>query len=652
MTMKQTVRKTGMEIIIGLGIGILAGMLAHSLIIGLAGAVFGILFLLVKVPRFLKNGKYTWIPLVVGSPFFYFCVTEVLNYHYPWNIFPVTFLFNILFYASFIGILYCVSGRLFAGLYGASVFSFVLAVVNYFVRTYKDAPFTVYDILSVRTLFNVLDGGMELRTDWVVAAGVLAYALYWILLWRLRNIPQKPGKRAGMVIRAAVALSVVILYTAVFGFGVLQKLGVDTTIYHAAEKNGFIVQFIEGYRSSRIAPPEGYSEEKVESLTESYRAQEDVPEELPNIIVIMNESFSDLRYYGKMDTDIEVMPFIDSLSENTVKGFALSSVFGGNTANSEWEFLTGNTMAFMPVGTVPYQMYLNTDEASLTRLLKNYGYETAAFHPYESSGWLRKQAWLHLGFEECYFIEDFDTSDPEDIVNLKLKDKANYRRMLQYVDEKGTGKPLFLFNVTIQNHTGGYHEAESELGYKVHLLGDAEGKYNYVEGYLTMMHESDAALQYLIEELEQRDEKWVVMMFGDHQVDFGHGNEYLETISGKSMDGRTEAEREDLYTIPYLIWANYDIDTDAVNTTERTSINYLSTRLLQTLHIPGSGYQAFLDSLSEEYPAINAKGAFLKNGEFLPLSELNGITEGSLQDYRILQYENIFGGNAQEEFYE
>ena len=70
------------------------------------------------------------------------------------------------------------------------------------------------------------------------------------------------------------------------------------------------MQFIEGYRSSKIAPPEGYSEEEVESLTESCRAQEESPEEYPNIIVIMNESFSDLRYYGEMDTDMEVMPFI------------------------------------------------------------------------------------------------------------------------------------------------------------------------------------------------------------------------------------------------------------------------------------------------------------------------------------------------------
>ena len=40
----------------------------------------------------------------------------------------------------------------------------------------------------------------------------------------------------------------------------------------------------------------------------------------------------------------------------------------------------------------PLQMYLNTDSQSLTRLLHEYGYQSAAFHPYESTGWLRKQA--------------------------------------------------------------------------------------------------------------------------------------------------------------------------------------------------------------------------------------------------------------------
>ena len=33
--------------------------------------------------------------------------------------------------------------------------------------------------------------------------------------------------------------------------------------------------------------------------------------------------------------------------------YTSSSVFGGTTANSEYEFLTGNTTAFLPAGTVP-----------------------------------------------------------------------------------------------------------------------------------------------------------------------------------------------------------------------------------------------------------------------------------------------------------
>ena len=33
------------------------------------------------------------------------------------------------------------------------------------------------------------------------------------------------------------------------------------------------------------------------------------------------------------------------------------SVMGGGTANSEFEFLTGNSMAFIGTGKYPYQLY-------------------------------------------------------------------------------------------------------------------------------------------------------------------------------------------------------------------------------------------------------------------------------------------------------
>ena len=69
----------------------------------------------------------------------------------------------------------------------------------------------------------------------------------------------------------------------------------------------------------------------------------------PTIIVVMSESYADLSVVGDFSTNREATPFYDSLTENTMKGYALSSVFGAKTPNSEWEFMTGNSMAF-PAG--------------------------------------------------------------------------------------------------------------------------------------------------------------------------------------------------------------------------------------------------------------------------------------------------------------
>lgn len=98
--------------------------------------------------------------------------------------------------------------------------------------------------------------------------------------------------------------------------------------------------------------PDGYSKAAVDKIagnfkeTDSSYSQSDAKN--PTIIVIMNESFADLSVVGDFETNTQVTPFMDSLSENTLKGYALSSVYGAKTPNSEWEFETGNSMAFLP----------------------------------------------------------------------------------------------------------------------------------------------------------------------------------------------------------------------------------------------------------------------------------------------------------------
>lgn len=89
----------------------------------------------------------------------------------------------------------------------------------------------------------------------------------------------------------------------------------------------------------------------------------------------MDEAFSDLSVLGDFDTNTDYMPFVHSLekgNENTITGYLNTSVCGGNTADTEFEFLTGNTMAFLPVGSIPYQQYIKSKTPSLASYLKKH----------------------------------------------------------------------------------------------------------------------------------------------------------------------------------------------------------------------------------------------------------------------------------------
>ena len=100
-----------------------------------------------------------------------------------------------------------------------------------------------------------------------------------------------------------------------------------------------------------------------------------------------------LLYLVTFPATKDFMPYIRSLLDgapNTISGHLYVSVLGGNTANSEFEYLTGDSMAFLPSGSIPYQQYLNKYALSIVSHMKELGYSTTAMHPYNASGWKSK----------------------------------------------------------------------------------------------------------------------------------------------------------------------------------------------------------------------------------------------------------------------
>ena len=91
-----------------------------------------------------------------------------------------------------------------------------------------------------------------------------------------------------------------------------------------------------------------------------------------------------------------------------------------------------------------------------------------------------------------------------------------------------------------------------------------------------MVKMSDKALKHLIRYFEDVDEPTVIVFFGDHLPDLD--DSFYDTLLGEKTENLEGEALEQLYKVPFLIWANYDIEEQTI---ERTSNNYLGTYLAE-----------------------------------------------------------------------
>ena len=509
----------------------------------------------------------------------------------------------------------------------------VLAGVNYFVYQFRGNEFSFGDLKAASTGLSVAsnyDFVLEDRAVYVILISIVYVAL--ILKIRIEF------RRKWMVRLAALAgMLVLSSYVSVKSENTVMESWEQKGTY----RNGYILNFVLSIRDSFVSAPEGYSEDAIKALEEKYGTSDNTgSDDDPTIIVIMNESFADLNLLGDITTNEDVTPFLDSLSDNTIKGYTLSSVFGAKTPDSEWEFLTGNSMAFLPSGSVPYQQYVSGDTYSLVSTLKERGYTCLSMHPYYATGWSRDKVYPLMGFEKSYFIDDFDQTN---IIRQYITDEELYNKIISRYKEKQSGEKLFVMGVTMQNH-GGYTDYYSNFSDSITMTN---GYYSDVNQYLSLIHESDTALQKLITYFQGVDDKVEIVFFGDHQPSLN--SNFYRQMNGKGLSGLTLQELEDLFTVPFFIWTNYDSQEQEV---PLTSLNYLSTMTLEQAGIELPTYNRFLKDMMETIPAMNARAYYSSSyANFKHYTEASGTEEELLNEYEMLQYNNMFDDDNKSEVF-
>ena len=209
-----------------------------------------------------------------------------------------------------------------------------------------------------------------------------------------------------------------------------------------------------------------------------------------------------------------------------------------------------------------------------------------------------------------------------------------YDKLIQRFENKKEDERLCIFGITMQNH-GGYVKKYDNFSGKVHKMGTS---YSDANQYLSLINESDKALQNLISYFKTVEEPVEIVFFGDHQP--GLCSKFYKLLNGKGVSGLTLTQLENLYTVPFFIWTNYDTEEKEI---EISSLNYLSTMTLQKANIDLPAYNQFLAEMMEEVPALNASGYYSKQaGGYRHIEDAKGDEAEWIHKYQILQYNSMF----------
>ncbi len=581
----------------------------------------------IEIPeKYKKYKKYIMPALSLLTGIMVFLMSQVLMGTGLKNVNAAGFIMSVLICFFFVAVCCVIAGKPFTGAVTGSVILMLFASVDYAVYMFKGVELTPYDILAIRTALNVSE-----KYELPVTAGfVLAWtvmALFFVLLSSIGDIridiDRKKELRKTAPMLAVAAIAVLVLS----GTTTSYRWGNGGSLYR-----GIYANFLLEVQESQVKKPSGYNAAELNDELSKYKDTKFVDKDAPNIIVIMNESYADLQDLpGHFRTNKKVMPFYDSLSEDVIKGTAYASVFGGGTSSSEYEFLTGNSMSFLPPGSIPYQQFVKEDTYSMVSVLKKNGYKCEAMHPYYSSGWNRDIAYPMLGFDETVFLDEF----PEDgFMRHFITDRAMYETLIERFDKRDKRKPLFVFGVTMQNH-GAYTD---EVFDSYITITGHENDYPEAEQYLTLINLSDSALRYLIKHFRKEEDPTIIVFFGDHQPAIS--DDFYRFAEGKKGDEKsTLEERMQLFKVPFVIWANYDIE-ESLN--EETSLNYLSEYVYEVAGIK-TPYVEFLEDMSDTIPVLTAQGYYSASERtFKPTKEAEGKEKEALDLYSKTQYNGIF----------
>lgn len=520
-----------------------------------------------------------------------------------------------------------------------SVFCGILAIVNYYVTTLHGMPLSFLSLKNFATALNVLSS-YKFRISRTVIIVILALIVLIALciIVKCMTIPSKISFPRRLVQSLSlVIVCAFIIYSGYFSPDPIKpKHTINWRWTVAYNQYGYAACTIETLQQvfNSVSKPDNYSEDAVNAI--SIAEPEEIVSSTPDIILILNESFYDLKEITALETDVDYFANIKSL-DNCLFGNAIVPAVGGGTNNSEYELLTSNSLYLMP-GVTPFNTLDLKNANSIVSHLSTLGYNTHGSHPAKPINYSRSTGYPALGFDRICFQDNFTDIEKYSTRDY-ISDQSAYQNLIHWYEEMPEDRPRFQYLLTLQNH-GEWDMCDSDADI-VHVQNDYGEHTETINEYLTGIHLSDKAFVELTDYFSQCDRPVIICMVGDHSPHFAR------SIIDDSYS--TDEKELLLRKVPLLIWANYPLKETVLDT---MSMNYVIPTLFDIADINLSPYYSYMLQLKESVPVLGSYGSYydIDNKLYSYDADNDAPYENLVDDYFLLEYNNLQADRKQDLF--
>jgi|GEM_PF-6553269 len=565
---------------------------------------------------------------------------------------PIQFLLSlVLFYAIYVFLWANINHRGAVALI-FSIFGIIVAAVVGCKREILGIPLMPWDLLLSSDLtglfedvgisqYNFLSNGLFIL---VLSINIVIIALIFIF-----QKAKYLNKRASIIspIICFIVVAAIIL--------TLPKADISETATICEEEGyirGFIVsaQIWSEMNSSKVAMA-GSSDANI-NFTYDFTSKEATTDINPNVVFIMSEAFWDVTLLPNVTFSEDPIPTFHALAKEGISGEMVSPTYGGVTDNTEFEVMTGFSLKYLPYQTNAYTTSIKKAIPALPSYFKSLGYQTIAVHPNVGSFFNRDVVYPLLGIDR-FFTQAYMKDAKIKGAYISDDSFANYI-ISEYKQAK---KPVFMYNISIQNHwpytkENYYEDYDITIKSKKNLDKESmTALQNYTQG----LHDADASLKKVIDYFRTVDEPTVIIFLGDHlpaltdQLGVYKKLGYIDKsisdsdlykgIQGANISNQTMfIQSQKILKTPYLIWFNYKTD---IEKGETLSANYLGIYTISKLGIELPPFYNFLLDYSTKVPvnryylSIDASG--------MPFIETPSIYANYEKIYNKVQNDMMFG---------